>query len=184
MRLSVLAIGLLLSLGVTGVDAQQRATGNKDLVLTLRNAGNFSVFLQVIEGAGWTQQLRGTSQFTVFAPTDDAFGRVSGALRDSLIRDKAALETLIRNHVVEGRVSSDDAKSGTRGMSFLGGTALRVDTSGMYVRVNGAQVIKPDMMASNGIIHVVDQVWLPSLSVRVRGTNPTDSAERVRQPRN
>ena len=71
MRLSVLAIGLLLSLGVTGVDAQQRAIGNKDLVLTLRNAGNFSVFLQVIEGAGWTQQLRGTSQFTVFAPTDD-----------------------------------------------------------------------------------------------------------------
>jgi uncharacterized surface protein with fasciclin (FAS1) repeats len=64
-------------------------------------------------------------------------------------------------------------------MSFLGGGSLKVDTTGRYVRVNGAQVIKADMLASNGIIHVVDQVSLPPVEIRVRGTTPEDSSRRA-----
>jgi uncharacterized surface protein with fasciclin (FAS1) repeats len=180
MRLRTIALGGLLIAGASAAgEAQQR--GSTDIIVTLRNAGNFSWFLRGVEGAGLTQQLK-SGQYTVFAPTDDAFGRIPGPRRDSLIRDPAALEMLIRNHLVEGRITAREAKAGASGMSFLGGGSLEVDTSGSYVRVNGAQVIKSDMLASNGIIHVVDQVWLPPLKVRVRGTTPEDSAARAASP--
>ena len=171
--------GLLLSGLGTVAEGQQR--GNSDIVVTLRNAGNFTWFLRAIDGAGLTQQLKG-GQYTVFAPTDDAFGRIPGARRDSLLRDPALLESLIRNHVVEGRLTARETRAGANGMSFLGGGALKVDTSGSYVRVNGAQVIMADMLANNGIIHVVDQVWVPPVQVRVRGTTPEDSVKRAAQP--
>jgi uncharacterized surface protein with fasciclin (FAS1) repeats len=180
MRLQTIALGALLVAGIAPLaGAQQR--GNKDLILTLRNAGNFSIFLQAIEGAGLTQQLR-SGQYTVFAPTDDAFGRVPASRRDSLMRNQVAAEMLVRNHLVEGRLTSQQAKGGVNGMSFLGGSSLKVDTSGSYIRVNGAQVIKSDMLASNGIIQVVDQVWMPPVQERVRGTNPVDSAARASSP--
>lgn len=180
MRLPIIVMGGLLMVGASATgEAQQR--GSTDIVVTLRNAGNFTWFLRAVEGAGLTQQLK-SGQYTVFAPTDDAFGRIPGPRRDSLIRDPAALEVLIRNHVVEGRITAQEAKAGASGMSFLGGGSLKVDTTGSYVRVNGAQVIKSDMLASNGIIHVVDQVWLPPLRVRVRGTTSEDSAARAASP--
>ena len=177
MKRRTLALGALLLTGVlTGVEAQQ---GSKDIIITLRDAGNFRTFLQAIEGAGLTQQLKGGAQYTIFAPTDDAFGRIPAVRRDSLLRDRASMEALIRNHIVEGRHTAQEARAGRGGMSFLGGGSLKVDSSGSYVRVNGAQVIKSDMPASNGIIHVVDQVWLPPLRVIVRGTNPVDSVARA-----
>lgn len=180
MRLPIIVMGGLLMVGVSATgEAQQR--GSTDIIVTLRNAGNFAWFLRAVEGAGLTQQLK-SGQYTIFAPTDDAFGRIPAPRRDSLIRDPAALEVLIRNHVVEGRVTAQEAKAGASGMSFLGGETLKVDTTGSYVRVNGAQVIKSDMLASNGIIHVVDQVWLPPLRVRVRGTTSEDSAARAASP--
>ena len=181
MRLRTFALGGLLLAAVTpSVSAQQR--GGKDIILTLRNAGNFTRFLEAVEGAGMTQELKSGAQYTVFAPTDDAFGRIPGLRRDSLFRDPAAMEALIRNHVIEGRLTAEEAREGARGMSFMGGSTLKVDASGPYVRVNGAQVIKPDMLASNGLIHAVDHVWLPPLRVRVRGTNPVDSAGRAGSP--
>lgn len=174
-----IALGALLLTGmVIRAEAQQ---ANKDIILTLRDAGNFRTFLQVIEGAGLTQQLKG-GQYTIFAPTDDAFGRIPGLRRDSLLRDRAASEALIRNHVVEGRLTTQEVRAGGGGMGFLGGGALKVDTADSFVRVNGAQVIKGDMAATNGIIHVVDQVWLPPLRVIVRGTNPVDSTARASSP--
>ena len=183
MRLRTIALsGLLIAGAWTGGQAQQR--GSNDIILTLRNAGNFTWFLRAVEGAGLTQQLK-SGEFTVFAPTDDAFGRIPGSRRDSLLRDPAELERVIRNHVVEGRLTAQEARAGGGGMSFMGGGLMKVDTSGSYVRVNGAQVIKADMLARNGIIHVVDQVWLPPLSVRVRSTTPEDSVQRAaRPPRN
>ena len=180
MRWRAFALGAVLMSGIGGqAIAQQR--GNNDILITLRNAGNFAWFLRAVDGAKLTQQLK-TGEYTVFAPTDDAFGRIPGVRRDSLFRDPAALESLIRNHIVEGRFTASEASSGARGMSFLGGNTVKVDNSGSYLRINGAQIIKPDMAASNGIIQVIDQVWLPPLQVRVRGTTPEDSAARVARP--
>jgi uncharacterized surface protein with fasciclin (FAS1) repeats len=164
-----------------GNPAATQQRGNNDILITLRNAGNFTWFLRAVDGAKLTQQLK-TGEYTVFAPTDDAFGRVPGTRRDSLLRDPAALEALVRNHIVEGRFTASEASSGARGMSFLGGGAIKVDKTGSYTRINGAQIIKGDMAASNGIIHVIDQVWLPPLRVRVRGTTPEDSTGRAASP--
>jgi len=140
MRLGTIAIGAILvtGMGTSGV-AQQR--GNNDILVTLRNAGNFTWFLRAVDGAKLTQQLK-TGEYTVFAPTDDAFGRIPGTRRDSLLRDPVALEALIRNHIVEGRLTASEAGSGARGMSFLGGGAIKADHNGSYIRVNGAQIIK------------------------------------------
>lgn len=181
MRFETVALGAVLLSGI-GSPAAAQQRGNNDILVTLRNAGNFTWFLRAVDGAKLTQQLK-SREYTVFAPTDDAFGRIPGTRRDSLLRDPAALEAMVRNHVVEGRFTASEASAGARGMSFLGGGAIKVDSSGSYMRINGAQVIKADMAASNGIIHVIDQVWLPPLRVRVRGTTPEDSAKRESPPR-
>ena len=179
MRLRTIVLSGLLMAAGSGAEAQQR--GGSDIIVTLRNAGNFTWFLRAVDGAGLTQQLK-SGEYTVFAPTDDAFGRIPGNRRDSLLRDPAELQLVVRNHLVEGRVNAAEARNGGRGMSFLGGGSLKVDTAGSYVRVNGAQIIKADMAASNGIIHVVDRVWLPPLRMRVRGTTAEDSVQRAAAP--
>ena len=85
MRLRTIALsGLLIAGAWIGGQAQQR--GSNDIIVTLRNAGNFTWFLRAVEGAGLTQQLK-SGEYTVFAPTDDAFGRIPGSRRDSLLRD-------------------------------------------------------------------------------------------------
>jgi uncharacterized surface protein with fasciclin (FAS1) repeats len=180
MRLGTIALGAALMAG-SGSPASAQQRGNNDILVTLRNAGNFTWFLRAVDGARMTQQLK-NGEYTVFAPTDDTFGRVPGARRDSLLRDPVALEALIRNHVVEGRFTAAEAGAGARGMSFLGGGAIKVDKNGSFTRINGAQIIKPDMAASNGIIQVIDRVWLPPLRVRVQGTTPEDSAGRASSP--
>jgi uncharacterized surface protein with fasciclin (FAS1) repeats len=179
-RSFALALAFVIT-GLSSLPAQQAAAGrpgSKDILITLRNAGNFTLFLQAIEAAGMSQQLRTAGPFTVFAPTDDAFGRVAGPVRDSLFRDRAMIEVVVRNHLLEGRVTADEART-RRGLSFMGGTAVKVDATGTLVRVNGAQVIKANMVASNGLIHAVDQVWMPTVNARVRGTNAVDSAQRA-----
>jgi uncharacterized surface protein with fasciclin (FAS1) repeats len=183
MRIRSLAVGIALMAGVvTAAGAQQataeRTTSSQDIITVLRNAGTFRMFLNVVNAAGYTRVLKGSGPYTVFAPTDDAFSRIPAVVRDSLLRDKASMEVLIQNHVVQGKLSSVQAKKGTSGMSFMGGAGVKVDTSDNRVRVNGAQVIKCDMVASNGVIHVVDRVWMPTMSYRVRGTTPEDSAAR------
>jgi uncharacterized surface protein with fasciclin (FAS1) repeats len=180
MRLRTIVLSGFLVAGIgAGVEAQQR--GGDDLLVTLRKAGNFGWFLRAVEGAGLTRQLK-SGEYTIFAPTDDAFGRIPGARRDSLFRNPAELERVIRNHVVEGRITARETKAAGAGMSFLGGGSAKVDTAGTYVRINGAQIIKSDMPASNGIIQVIDQVWLPPLRVRVSGTTPEDSTQRAAAP--
>ena len=169
MRFGTIVLGAVMLSGL-GHPAGAQQRGNQDILVTLRNAGNFTWFLRAVDGAKLTQQLK-TGEYTVFAPTDDAFSRVPGTRRDSLLRDPAALEALVRNHVVEGRFSASQASSGARGMSFLGGGAIKAVNDGSQLRINGAQVIKADMAASNGMIHVINQVWLPPLRVRVGGAS-------------
>jgi uncharacterized surface protein with fasciclin (FAS1) repeats len=181
MRIRNVVLGALMFFAMAAPlagQAQGARRADQDIIITLRNAGTFRMFLQAVEVAGMTQQLRSSENLTVFAPTDDAFGRIPGGRRDSLLRDRVAVEALVRNHVVEGRLTADQARAGGSGMSFMGGAGVKVETAGARIKVNGAQVIKPDLQASNGIIHVVDQVWLPPLTGRVRGSAPGESEPR------
>ncbi|MEO8201077.1 MAG: fasciclin domain-containing protein [Gemmatimonadota bacterium] len=150
----------------------------QDIIGTLKAAGNFTTFLKVVDMAGLTAQLQGAGPFTVFAPTDEAFARIPAATRDSLMADNAALETVVKNHIVSGKITSDEVRHGNAGVGFMGGNPLSVDTTGASVRVNGAEVVKGNIVATNGLIHAIDTVYLPVTSVRVNGTTPADSMKR------
>lgn len=147
-----------------------------DIIGTLKAAGNFTMFLKAVDMAGLTAQLQSAGPFTVFAPTDEAFAKLPQATRDSLLSDRAALETLVKNHVVAGKVTADQVKSGNSGVGFLGGASITVDTTA-GVRVNGATVIKGDIVASNGIIHAIDTVISPVVEVRVNDATPADTTK-------
>ena len=153
---------------------------NKTVVAVLRDAGHFTLFVQMVDAAGMRAQLEGPGPFTIFAPTDDALQRVPQGRRDTLLTDKAALERLIRNHLVNERLTAVEARSG-RGRVFAGGARIRVDTSGPVTKVNGAQLLKGDLVGSNGVVHAIDQVWLPSVRQRAQGSVPATGLTRGRE---
>jgi uncharacterized surface protein with fasciclin (FAS1) repeats len=131
----------------------------KDIVDTAVSAGTFKTLATALQAAGLVDTLKGPGPFTVFAPTDDAFTKIPKADLDALLRDKAKLTAVLTYHVVPGRVVAADVKPGA--VKTAQGQALTVKTDGGKVMVDGATVTKTDILASNGVIHVIDSVVLP-----------------------
>jgi len=102
--------------------------------------------------------LKGTGPFTVFAPTDEAFAKIPKADLDALLKDKAKLTAVLTYHVVAGKVMAADVKAGE--VKTVQGSDLTVTTAG-GVQINGANVVKTDIVADNGVIHVIDTVVIP-----------------------
>jgi uncharacterized surface protein with fasciclin (FAS1) repeats len=102
--------------------------------------------------------LKGKGPFTVFAPTDEAFAKIPKADLDALLKDKAKLKAILTYHVVAGKVMAADVKAGK--VKTLQGTSLTV-TDSMGVMVDDAKVIKTNITADNGVIHVIDTVIMP-----------------------
>lgn len=128
-----------------------------------RNAGLFSTLLTAVEAAGLTETLLGRGPFTLFAPTDEAFGRLpAGTVKDLLKpENREKLVTILTYHVVSGRVTANEA-SGLRSAETVARQPVRITTSGNDLRINDATVRIADIPASNGIVHVIDRVLLPS----------------------
>ena len=131
----------------------------KDVVDTAVAAGNFKTLAAALDKAGLVQTLKGKGPFTVFAPTDEAFAKVPKADLDALLADKAKLTAVLTYHVVPGSVMAKDVKSGK--VKTVQGSELTLATSGSGVTVDGAQVVKADIVADNGVIHVIDNVVIP-----------------------
>lgn len=131
-----------------------------DIVETARAAGSFNTLLTAAEKAGLVETLQGDGPFTVFAPTDEAFARVPKATLDGLLADKEQLKKVLLYHVVPGKVTAaqvvklDSAKTAQ-------GQPVTIKSRGGQVMINQAKVIKADIPASNGVIHVIDAVILP-----------------------
>ena len=102
--------------------------------------------------------LKGPGPFTVFAPTDEAFAKIPKATLDGLLKDKAALTKVLTYHVVPGKVMAADVKAGK--VKTVQGGEITVSTMG-GVKVDNANVVKTDVAASNGVIHVIDTVIMP-----------------------
>ncbi len=134
------------------------AANAKDIVDTAVSAGNFNTLATALKAAGLIETLKGAGPFTVFAPTDAAFAKIPKAQLDSLLADKAKLTAVLTYHVVAGAVMSKDVKAGM--VKTVQGTSLTVTTTG-GVKVNGASVTAVDIIADNGVIHVIDTVVLP-----------------------
>jgi uncharacterized surface protein with fasciclin (FAS1) repeats len=130
----------------------------KDIVDTAVAAGSFKTLATALQAAGLVETLKGKGPFTVFAPTDEAFAKVPKADLDALLKDKAKLTAVLTYHVVPGKVMAADVKAGK--VKTVQGSEITVATTG-GVKVDAANVVKTDIVADNGVIHVIDSVIMP-----------------------
>ena len=131
-----------------------------DIVDTAIAAKNFTTLVAALTAANLVQTLKGPGPFTVFAPTDDAFKKLPPGTVEGLLKDLPKLTKILTYHVVPGKVTASQVSELTTASTVEGGS-LKIDCS-HGVKINTANVITPDVMASNGVIHVIDQVLLPA----------------------
>lgn len=157
-------------LAIAGAASSTRAAVNDplkpaDLVDTAVGAGQFKTLAAALEAAGLIDALKGTGPFTVFAPTDEAFAKLPAGTVESLLRpeNKEKLKSILLYHVVAGNVpASKVVKLNGRSVKTLQGSTIKVRTKHV-VKVNDAKVIRTDVNASNGVIHVIDTVLMPKM---------------------
>jgi len=127
-------------------------------------AGNFKTLVAATKAAGLVETLNTKGPFTVFAPTDDAFAKLPKGTVDSLLKDIPKLKAILTYHVVEGKVPASDVVQHPK-LTTLQGQDLRIDAAKWHlhksVKVNDANILKADVKADNGMIHVIDKVLLP-----------------------
>lgn len=133
-----------------------------DIVDTAVSAGQFETLVAAVQAAGLVETLQGPGPFTVFAPTDDAFAKLPAGTVENLLKpeNKDQLVAILTYHVVPGKVMADDLSGKKQFVETVQGSKLSV-VAFNEVRVDGAKVIAADIVASNGVIHVIDTVVLP-----------------------
>lgn len=136
------------------------AMASKDIVDTAIGAGNFKTLVAAVEAAGLVDALKGAGPLTVFAPTDEAFAALPAGTVEGLLKDPEALKAILLYHVVEGKVLAADAAKLTEAKT-LNGAAIKISAADGKVMINDAEVVSADVMASNGVIHVINKVILP-----------------------
>jgi len=152
--------GALLLLAVTGpAQAGDAKASSRDIVDTAVAAGSFKTLATALQAAGLVETLKGPGPFTVFAPTDEAFAKLPAGTVEALLKDKQRLAAVLTYHVVPGRVMAADVVKLKSAKTVQGGNlAIRADNG---VTVDGVSVVKADVQASNGVIHVIDTVLMP-----------------------
>ncbi len=155
---TLLAAGLVLVAGPRAAQAQ-----DKDIVETAVAAGTFKTLATALTEAGLIETLKGPGPFTVFAPTDEAFAKLPAGTLDALLKDKAKLKEVLLYHVVAGKVmAADVVKLNGKGAKTVQGAEAKVSVMDGTVMLNGtSHVVKTDIAAKNGVIHVIDAVILP-----------------------
>jgi uncharacterized surface protein with fasciclin (FAS1) repeats len=137
-----------------------------DIVDTAVAAGSFNTLVTAVKAAGLVGTLKGKGPYTVFAPNDAAFAKLPPGTVESLLKNKKKLATVLKYHVVAGRVKAADVAGKTLKVPTAARLPVNVDGS-FGVRVNDAHVIQPDIQASNGVIHVIDTVLIPPSRAKV-----------------
>ncbi len=144
----------------TASSAKQAGMSDKNIVQTAVAAGQFKTLVSLVKQAGLAGALSAPGQLTVFAPTDAAFAKVPKATLAALAKDKAKLKAVLLYHVAKGKVTAAKVVK-LKTVTTLEGDTLSIRVAGGKVLVGGAQVITPDVMASNGVIHVINKVLIP-----------------------
>ena len=160
---SVLAIGAVSAEATVPAPAAQ-PTADKNIVQTAVAAGQFKTLVMLAKRAGLAGALTGERKLTVFAPTDAAFRKVPKATLNKLLRNRAQLRRVLLYHVVVGDVKAGQVVQ-LRSVKTLAGPSVRIQVRGGSVFLNrSTKVVKTDVAASNGTIHVVNRVLLPPAS--------------------
>ncbi len=137
------------------------ATIHQDIVDIAVANGSFKTLVAAVAAAGLVETLKSEGPFTVFAPTDAAFAKLPAGTVEALLQDRAKLTAILTYHVVPGTVRAADVVKLTSATTVQGGT-VAIATRDGKVMINGAEVLAADVTASNGVIHVIDSVLLPS----------------------
>lgn len=132
-----------------------------DLVETAINAGSFNTLVKAVEAAGLVDILKSPGPYTVFAPVDEAFARMPEGMLDTLLQDIPKLKKIVSYHVLFGDVRSDNLLE-IEEAPTVEGSVVVIDTSNGY-KVNQAVVLTPDILADNGVIHVIDSILMPAM---------------------
>lgn len=168
-----MALGLCVCMADAGSFAQSAKTHKKpipvsqapkDIVQTVMAIPEFTTLVTALKAADLTGALGQAGPFTVFAPTNDAFKSVAG-LPDMLkAENKERLANILKAHVVSGKFTASDLRDGQM-LTTLGGEELMVSVSGSRIMVNGSELAQPNLMAANGVIHMVNQVIMPGANM-------------------
>ena len=132
----------------------------KDIVDTAVGAGSFKVLVKLVQDAGLVDVLKSPGPFTVFAPTDEAFGKVPKETLDALAKDKKLLAAVLQYHVLTSAWTTDDFKL-VKSTGTAEGRKVTFKIEGGTTWVNDAKIVKAGIGATNGVIHVIDKVLLP-----------------------
>jgi uncharacterized surface protein with fasciclin (FAS1) repeats len=146
------------------MSAANAADKPADIVQTAIDNGSFKTLVAAVKAAGLVDTLKGPGPFTVFAPTDDAFAKLPSGTLENLLKpeNKKQLVAILTYHVVPGKVMSKDIAGKKTMAKSVEGEEISIDaTNG--VKVDGAKVVKADVEASNGVIHVIDAVIMPKM---------------------
>ena len=159
-----LALTAALATPLAAISPSAKAGTSNSIVDTAKEAGMFTTLLQAAEVAGLLDTLSNDGPFTVFAPTDDAFARLPNGKLDDLLKpeNKDKLIEVLTFHVVADEVTADEMAGKMKELETVQGDMIEIDSAGRMTKVAHAAVIQPDFEASNGVIHVIDQVILPN----------------------
>jgi uncharacterized surface protein with fasciclin (FAS1) repeats len=146
---------LFVSLSASTLMAQE-----KDIVDTAIAAGQFNTLVKAVQAAGLVDTLKSEGPFTVFAPTDAAFAKLPAGTLESLLANPDKLKAVLTYHVVSGKVMAADVVK-MKSAKTVQGSMAKISVMGDKVMIDKAHVIKADIPASNGVIHVIDSVILP-----------------------
>jgi len=159
--LKAASFALILSV-LAGAMPADAGLAKKDIVDTAIAAGSFNTLATALQAAGLADTLKGKGPFTVFAPTDDAFSKLPTGTVESLLKpeNKDKLRAILLYHVVSGDVTAAQVVK-LSSAKTVNGQDLKISVNNGTVMVNDATIVKADVVASNGVIHVIDTVLLP-----------------------
>lgn len=163
MRVFKMGLGVLaLMLGLVG-SVNAESMPDKDIVDTAASAGSFKTLVAAVQAAGLVDALKGQGPLTVFAPTDEAFKKLPAGTVENLLKpeNKDKLVAVLTYHVVPGRVTASEVVN-LDSAKTINGRSLKISASDGKVMVDNARVTATDIIASNGVIHVIDSVVLPN----------------------
>lgn len=155
---------------------------SESVVAIASSSPSFSTFTQAVEAAGLTETLGTAGTYTVFAPTDEAFAALPAGTLEELLKpeNKEQLVKILQYHVLPTEVASSQIQPGE--VATVEGSNVNLELADNKVKVNGAEVVQPDINASNGIIHVIDQVILPPDATQPGAAQPDATQPEAVQP--
>ena len=163
MKNIIIATSLLLTFATASFagEAKTVEAAKKDIVAVAASNDQFKTLVAAVKAADLVSVLQGDGPFTVFAPTDEAFAKLPKGTLESLLKpeNKAKLQKILKYHVVPAKVMAADVESGKVGTAA--GDKLTIKVADGKVHIDNATVIKTDIVAKNGVIHVIDSVVLP-----------------------